>query len=79
MVQSTNTNDTHQGHIHLQVQTDHKQMVQKNEANLGESELYNDMVLIFWLLRSKEVEEIEILTSYYQKDCSLTSTSLTGV
>ena len=44
VVQSTNTNDTHQGHIHLQVQTDHKQMVQKNEANLGESELYHDMV-----------------------------------
>lgn len=37
MVQSTNTNDTHQRHIHLQVQGDHIQMVQKNEANLGES------------------------------------------
>ena len=49
MVQSTNTNDTHQGHIHLQVQADHKQMVQKNEANLGESELYHDDDMVYFV------------------------------
>ena len=45
VVQSTNTNDTHP---QLQVQADHRQMVQKNEANLGKSELYNIYYMVYF-------------------------------